>query len=92
MLTVTSTVPADSAGETAVKCVEETNVTPVAAVEPNLTVAPDTNPVPVIVTDVPPAVGPAVGLRPVTDELSTVSVKVCVAFGDTPLEAVIVNG
>jgi hypothetical protein len=66
VVTVTFTVPADSAGETAVNCVEETNVTPVAAVEPNVTLASGTNPVPVIVTVVPPAVGPASGLRPVT--------------------------
>ena len=42
--------------------VPETTVTPVAAADPNLTVSPDTNPVPVIVTPVLPAVGPLAGL------------------------------
>ena len=60
-LTVTSTVPVP-AGEVAVIDVPETTVTPVAAVAPNLTVSPDANPVPVIVTDVPPAALPLVGL------------------------------
>ena len=37
-------------------------VTPVAALAPNATVAPDTKPVPVIVTMVPPLVDPVAGL------------------------------
>jgi hypothetical protein len=41
-------------------------VTPVPDAVPNLTVAPVTKWVPVIVTEVPPAVGPAETLRPVT--------------------------
>ena len=65
-VTVTLTVPADSAGATAVIDVAELTVTLEAAVEPKLTVLPDTKPVPVIVTDVPPAVGPLVGLTTVT--------------------------
>ena len=64
--TVTSTAPADPAGETAVIDVAEFTVTLVAEVEPNFTVSPEANPVPVIVTDVPPAVVPAVGLTAVT--------------------------
>jgi len=36
-------------------------LTPVAAVPPRRTVAPDWNPVPVIVTAVPPLVGPELG-------------------------------
>jgi hypothetical protein len=38
----------------------------VAAVPPNETVAPEAKFVPVIVTDVPPPVGPLLGLTPVT--------------------------
>jgi len=52
--------PADFAGNVAVIKVLLTTVTPVAAVPPTDTVAPDTKPVPVIVTDLP-AKGPVVG-------------------------------
>jgi len=38
----------------------------VALVEPNLTAETDVKPVPVMVTVVPPAVGPALGLMAVT--------------------------
>ena len=55
------------AGDTAVIDVEEFTTTPVAAVAPNATVAPLMKLVPVIVTDVPPSVGPDVGLIDVTD-------------------------
>ena len=40
-------------------------VTPVAAVPPKLTVAPDTKFVPVIVDPVPPPIGPVAGLTAV---------------------------
>ena len=40
--------------------------TPEAVVPPKATVAPAANPVPEIVTDVPPAVGPEVGLTVLT--------------------------
>jgi hypothetical protein len=43
-----------------------TTVTFVAAVPPSVTAAPETNPVPVIVTDVPPADVPDVGEIEVT--------------------------
>ncbi len=43
-----------------------TTVTPVAAVPPNVTVAPLTKPVPVIVTAVPPATAPVGGATEVT--------------------------
>jgi len=66
VVTVTFTVAALSAGLVAVISVPETTVTPVAAVEPKATVAPEMNPVPVIVTDVPPAVGPLFALTPET--------------------------
>jgi hypothetical protein len=46
--------------------VAELTVTEVAAVPPNLTEEAPRNPVPVMVTLVPPAVGPAFGLTAVT--------------------------
>ena len=60
--TVTSTAPAAPAGEVAVIDVGETTLTTVPALAPNETVSPVANPVPVIVTEVPPAVEPLVGL------------------------------
>jgi hypothetical protein len=66
VVTVTSTVPAEPAGEVAVTLVALTTVTPVAAPLPKLTVTGAMNPVPVIVTSVPPASGPAVGEISVT--------------------------
>jgi hypothetical protein len=65
-------VPAVTAGETAVIEDDPATATFVAAtwgvprLSTKFTVAPERNPVPVIVTDVPPAVDPLVGLRPVT--------------------------
>ena len=67
VVTVTFTAPAVPAGVVAVIWVAEFTSTPVAALAPNFTVAPLTKPVPVTVTDVPPAAGledgdlPAVG-------------------------------
>jgi hypothetical protein len=66
VVTVTSTVPLLSAGDVAVSEVDELNVTLVAAVEPKLTVLPAVNPVPVMETEVPPAVGPDIALTAVT--------------------------
>ena len=60
------TAPAACAGVVAVIEVLLTNVTPVAAVPPNVTVAPDTKFVPVMVTGVPPRVVPDVGETDVT--------------------------
>ena len=48
------------------RVVELTTVTPVAALVPKSTAVAPVKPVPVTVTLVPPAVGPAVGLSPVT--------------------------
>ena len=59
--TTTSRAPAVPAGELAVSCVALTKATLVAAVPPTVTVAPETNPVPVSVIVVPPAVGPLFG-------------------------------
>ena len=61
LVTVTVTAPAAPAGVVAVICVLFTTTTFVAAAEPNVTVAPDTKFVPVIVTAVPPDVGPLLG-------------------------------
>lgn len=66
LVTTTFTDPAVCAGVMAVICVALTTVTAVAAVPPNITAAPDRNPVPVTVIDVPPAVVPDVGEMAVT--------------------------
>ena len=57
-----------------------TTVTPVAAVPPKLTVAPDKKPVPVIVTAVPPAVVPETG-----------EIALTVGAGLPPVELRLVN-
>jgi hypothetical protein len=61
VVTVIFTVPADSAGDIAVMDVDESTITVPAATPPNITVAPDVKPVPVMATDVPPLVEPVVG-------------------------------
>ena len=66
VVTVTSTVPADSAGDVAVIEVVELYVTAVAVMVPNITVAEEVKPVPMMVTEVPPAVLPLVGVMDVT--------------------------
>ena len=65
-VTVTVTAPALPDGVVAVIEVLFTTTTLVAADVPNVTVAPVEKLVPVIVTAVPPAVGPLVGDIPVT--------------------------
>ena len=65
-VTVTVTAPALPAGAVAVMLVLLTTTTFVAAVPPNVTVAPAAKFVPVIVTAVPPAAGPLFGLTLVT--------------------------
>ena len=65
VLTVTSTVPVP-AGEVAVRLVAELTLTPVAAVGPKWTVAPEAKLVPLTVTTVPPLDGPELGLMEVT--------------------------
>jgi hypothetical protein len=59
---VTTTDPALAAGDLHVIEVAVTTATLVAATDPNFTVAPEMKPVPVMVTGVPPAIGPAVWL------------------------------
>jgi hypothetical protein len=66
LVTVTVTAPALPAGVVAVIVVPFTTVTFVAATVPNVTVAPATKFVPVIVTAVPPATGPLLGDTPLT--------------------------
>jgi len=65
-VTVTVTAPALPAGVVAVIVVLFTTATLVAAILPNVTVAPAVKFVPVIVTAVPPAVDPLLGLTLVT--------------------------
>nr|WP_305779272.1 hypothetical protein [Nocardia nova] len=60
VVTVTCTVPTDPEGAIAVICVGE-SIVKVVAVAPNRTVVGPVNPVPVIVTLVPPVTGPDVG-------------------------------
>jgi len=64
-----STVPTSCAGDRTVHFVVEVQLTDVDFVDPNLktvAVLPRAKPVPLIVTLVPPALEPIVGLRPVT--------------------------
>jgi hypothetical protein len=65
-VTATVTAPALPAGVVAVMVVLFTTLTLLAAAPPNFTVAPLAKFVPVIVTTVPPAVGPPFGLTLVT--------------------------
>ena len=66
LVTTTFTDPTACAGVVAVICVMLETVTPVAAVPPNETVAPVMNPVPAIVTGVPPETLPLLGITLVT--------------------------
>ena len=61
-MTVTSTVPAAPAGAVAVMEVALLTVKVVAAVAPKATAVAPVKLVPVMVTEVPPAAGPEVGL------------------------------
>src|SRR5438270_1210785 len=65
-VTMTSATPAACAGVVALICVALTTLTPVAGVPPTVTVALALKFVPLIAIAVPPAVGPEVGLTPVT--------------------------
>jgi hypothetical protein len=80
VVTVTPTTPEACAGATAFSWLEDTNVTDAEAAEPNFTLAPDTNPDPLITTVFPPAGGPASGTRLVTAGSEEVTVIVpCMA-------------
>src|SRR5207253_6117458 len=65
-VTATVTAPAACAGVVAVICVGLTTATPVAAVPPNVSVAPLTKFVPAMVTAVPPPTGPLFGVTLLT--------------------------
>lgn len=65
VVTVTTTVPLP-AGEVAVIELELVTLTPVAGLVPKSTVAPLEKPEPVMVTAVPPAAGPLLGLTVLT--------------------------
>jgi hypothetical protein len=82
-VTVTATAPAACAGVVAVIWVPLTTTTFVAALPPNVTVAPAAKFVPVIVTDVPPAIVPLLGETLVT--VGTGTCEGCV-FAVTVLE------
>jgi hypothetical protein len=66
VVTVTSTVPALPAGAVAVTELAESAVM-MAGVAPNVTAEADERLAPLMVTEVPPAVEPAVGLIPATE-------------------------
>ncbi len=65
-VTLISTVPAEPAGDVAMIWVAELTVKPVAAVAPKFTAVAPVKLVPVIITVVPPDVGPEVGEMDVT--------------------------
>ena len=66
MVTATFTEPAEPAGAVAVICVALSTVKLLAAVPPKETAVAPVKLVPVITTEVPPAVAPDVGLSDVT--------------------------
>jgi hypothetical protein len=65
VLTVTALTPAAPAGEVAVTVLSESTVTAVAAVVPKFTLRVPIKSAPVMVTTVPPAIGPEVGVMEV---------------------------
>jgi hypothetical protein len=79
-VTVTVTAPAACAGVVAVICVGLTTRF-VAAMPPNVTAAPATKFVPVIVIPVPPTAGPVVGVTLLAvgggDTLAALNVAIC---------------
>jgi len=87
---VTSTVPVP-AGEVAVIEVAELTVKLVALVAPNFTAVAPVKPVPVTVTDVPPAAGPDVGEIEVTVGAATWVNWSAADVGDVPLGLVTVT-
>jgi len=84
LVTVTTTAPALPAGVVAVIVVLFTTTTFVAAAAPNVTAAPPTKFVPVIVTAVPPAVDPLLGLTLLTVGTgpdTAENVTICITHG-----------
>jgi hypothetical protein len=91
-VTVTVTVPALPAGAVAVIDVLFTTTTLVAAALPNVTVAPATKFVPVIVTAVPPAVVPLFGLTLLTvgtGPETAENVAICMTQGPAPVNVAV---
>jgi hypothetical protein len=92
LVTVTVTAPALPAGVVAVIVVLLTTTTFVAAVPPNVTVAPAAKFVPVIVTAVPPAVDPLFGETLVTVGVgpdAAEKVTICITHGPAPLNVAV---
>jgi hypothetical protein len=92
LVTVTVTAPALPAGVVAVIVVLFTTATFVAAVLPNVTAAPATKFVPVIVTAVPPAVDPLLGLTLLTvgtGPETAANVAICITQGPEPLSVAV---
>jgi hypothetical protein len=75
VVTVTSTVPSEPAGTTAMIWVGPVTVNDLAFVALNLTDIAPIKLVPVIVTDVPPAVGPVLGLMALTVGEAAITVR-----------------
>jgi hypothetical protein len=71
VMTVTSTAPFP-AGLTTVNCVSFVTAKLVPTLAPKFTAVAPVNPVPLIVTFVPPAAGPLLGLIPVTVDLLSI--------------------
>jgi hypothetical protein len=84
---VTSTTPAERAGAVARIEVDDNTVN-VADVVPKRTVVTLVNPVPVIVTIVPPLVGPCVGLIDATPRLASYVNREAVPLLELPLGVV----
>ena len=90
-VTVTVTVPTAPAGDVAEMVVLFSTVTLVAALVPNVTMAPAAKLVPVMVTAVPPLVGPVLGPIPVTVGVGAdarTNVAICITQLDALLGAV----
>ena len=74
-VTTTFCGPAVPGGVTAVTVVAFTATTEVAAVPPIATAVADVNPVPVIVTEVPPLTGPESGVMLVIEHAGLIGVQ-----------------
>src|SRR5438093_929159 len=91
VVTVTSTPPAACAGDTAVIELSVSTVKLAAFIAPNFTEVAPVKCEPLIVTDVPPALGPAVGFSDVTTGASTKVKRSKNDVTDVPAEFVTVT-
>jgi hypothetical protein len=92
LVIVTVAAPALPAGVVAVMVVPFTTTTFVAAAAPNVTAAPATKFVPVIVTAVPPAVDPLLGLTLLTVGTgpdTAANVTICITHGPEPVNVAV---